>query len=63
MRVPVSAPWFDISLSGANESANPSVTRVEVKAVPVPRKLAKLAGLEGSGYPAWLQMSLPEKVS
>ena len=63
MRVPVSAPTFGQSLSGANESAKPSVTRVDVNAEPVARKLAKLAGLAASGDPAWLQIFLLEKSS
>ena len=63
MRVPVSAFRFCGSDCGPNESANPSVTRVEVKAERAARKLAKLATFCGSGDPVCVQMSLPENAT
>ena len=63
MRVPVSALRFCGSDFGAKESANPSVSRVETKLAPDPRKLAKLAVFCGSGDPLCVQTSMPENAT
>src|ERR1700693_4781241 len=62
MRTPVSALRPCHALLGVNESATPSVTRVEAKTALNARRLARLFGLAGSGDPLGPQMILDEKL-
>ena len=62
MRVPVSALRPCQALRGVNASANPSVTRVELKTALDARRFARLLGLSGSGDPLGPQMILEEKL-
>src|SRR5579864_5428700 len=62
MRTPVSALRPCHALFGVNESAKPSVTRVELNTALAARRLAKLFGLSGSGDPLGPQMILEEKL-
>src|SRR5258708_40303051 len=63
MRVPEFAFKYCGALRGAKASANPSVTRVELKIDRDARKLAKLAGLSGSGEPFGAHTIFDEKLA
>ncbi len=63
MRVPEFAFKFCGALRGVKASANPSVTRVELKMERDARKLAKLEGLSGSGEPFGAHTIFDEKLA